>query len=67
MANTGWTWDQALDNLTVPRWLALRDCWRRHPPAHWLIASLIGYRPKDAPAQARAPSVVELQQALGIA
>ncbi len=45
VANTGWTWDEALDGLTVPRYLALVAEWRARPPAHWLIAAALQYRP----------------------
>jgi len=47
VANTGWTWDQALDQLTMPRFLALRAEWRRNPPAHWLVAASLKYRPPN--------------------
>jgi len=61
---TGWTWDQALDTLTVPRFLALREHWRLRPPAHWLLAWAFRYSPKTAePAPAR-PSVRELEAML---
>jgi hypothetical protein len=45
VANTGWTWDEALDNLTLPRLRALQAEWRAHPPAHWLLAALARYKP----------------------
>ena len=32
VSNTGWSWDQALDQLTMPRFLALQAEWRRNPP-----------------------------------
>jgi hypothetical protein len=64
VAATGWTWDQALDGLTVPRFLALRAEWRRRPPAHWLLAAALRFKePEPASPQSR-PSVVELQAAL---
>ena len=47
VANTGWTWDQALDQLTMPRFLALQAEWRRHPPVHWLVAAALKYRPPE--------------------
>ena len=61
---TGWTWDQALDGLNVPRFLALRAEWRRHPPASWLLAAAFRYRTPDAEAVAKAPTVAELRAAL---
>jgi hypothetical protein len=48
VANAGWTWDQALDGLTVPRYLALKAEWRARPPAHWLLAAALNYRSPDA-------------------
>jgi hypothetical protein len=55
VANTGWTWDQALDGLTLPRLAALRAEWRANPPAHWLVAAALKYRsptgPVDAPSR----------------
>ena len=65
VANTGWTWDQALDGLTVPRYCALVAEWRARPPAHWLIAAALHYRPPDAEARAetRAPTVAALRAA----
>ncbi|MGD0641979.1 MAG: hypothetical protein ABSC22_14625 [Roseiarcus sp.] len=65
VANTGWTWDQALDGLTMPRFLALAAEWRVNPPAHWLLAAALKYRPpdRDAKAPARQPTVAELKAA----
>jgi len=50
--------------LTVPRFLALRAEWRRHPPASWLLASAFGYRAPGAEPAAKAPTVAELRAAL---
>lgn len=65
VANTGWTWDQALDGLTVPRYCALVAEWRARPPAHWLIAAALHYRPPNAGARAetQAPTVAALRAA----
>jgi len=65
VANTGWTWDEALDGLNLPRYLALVAEWRAHPPVHWLIAAALKYRPPErfAAAPKRAPTVAELQAA----
>ena len=52
VANLGWSWDEALDRLTVPRFLALQAEWRRHPPAHWLVAAALKYQPPGEPAGA---------------
>jgi hypothetical protein len=64
VAATGWTWDQTLDGLTTPRYLALRAEWRRRPPAHWSIAAALGYREPGTAATAARPSIAELQTAL---
>jgi hypothetical protein len=64
VAATGWTWDQALDGLTVPRFLALRTEWRRRPPAHWLLAAALRYQQPETRAPVRPPSVAELQAAM---
>ena len=61
MANTGWSWDQALDQLTMPRFLALHAEWRRNPPTHWLVAAALKYRPPAEAAQLRQPTVAELK------
>ena len=47
VSNTGWSWDEALDQLTMPRLLALRAEWRRNPPVHWLVAAALKYREPD--------------------
>lgn len=65
VANTGWTWDEALDGLTLPRLLALQAEWRARPPAHWLLASAFKYRAPDAAAAPpRQPTIDELKAAL---
>jgi hypothetical protein len=64
VANTGWTWDEALDGLTLPRYLALREQWRAHPPVHWLLAAALKFRTPDAnPEPSHHPSVDELRAA----
>ena len=63
MANLGWSWDEALDQLTVPRFLALQAEWRRNPPVNWLVAAALKYRPPgETPAQSQ-PSVAALKAA----
>ncbi len=64
VANTGWGWDQALDQLTMPRLLALHAEWRRNPPAHWLIASALKYRAPGETAPPRQPTIAELKATL---
>jgi hypothetical protein len=64
VAATGWSWDDALDGLTIPRLRALRAEWRKRPPAHWLIAAALRYQEPGAAPAARPPTVAELQTAL---
>jgi hypothetical protein len=65
VANTGWTWDQALDGLTMPRLAALQNEWRANPPAHWLIASALKYRPRteSAGAASRHATIAQMKAA----
>lgn len=65
MANTGWTWDQALDGLTLPRLAALQAEWRAHPPAHWLIAAALKHQPpsKGGELAPRQPSIAQMKAA----
>lgn len=65
-ATTGWTWTQVLDEMTTPRYLAMKNEWRRSPPAHWLLAALLKYRSPDQEASAAAaPTVEALKTAFG--
>jgi hypothetical protein len=41
---TGWTWAEVEQEMTLPRLEALGRAWRRHPPAHHLLAAYLGYR-----------------------
>ena len=61
VANLGWSWDEALDQLTVPRFLALQAEWRRHPPIHWLVAAALKYRPEGEAAARTQPTMAELK------
>jgi hypothetical protein len=63
VSNTGWSWDEALDQLTMPRLLALRAEWRRNPPVHWLVAAALRYRSPEDEAPARQPTIAELKAA----
>jgi hypothetical protein len=50
----------------LPRLAALQSEWRVHPPAHWLLAAALNYRP---PAQSgggpnRHASIAQLKAAL---
>jgi hypothetical protein len=49
----------------MPRYQALVAEWRAQPPAHWLIAAALHYRPPDAEARAdtQAPTVAALRAA----
>jgi len=49
----------------VPRYLALAAEWRINPPAHWLIAAALRYRPadRDVMSPARQPTVAEVKAA----
>jgi hypothetical protein len=64
VAATGWTWDDTLDGLTIPRLQALRAEWRRRPPVHWLVAAALRYQEPGAASPVRRPSVAELQATL---
>ena len=62
MANTGWTWDEALDSLTLPRLAALQAEWRANPPVHWLAAAALKYRaPEAIEERGRRPSLAEMK------
>jgi hypothetical protein len=45
----------------MPRFLALHAEWRRNPPAHWLIAAALKYRPPGEAATPRQPTIAELK------
>jgi hypothetical protein len=49
----------------VPRYLALAAEWRINPPAHWLLAAALRYRPPEtkAPAASQAPTIAALRAA----
>ena len=66
VANTGWTWDEALDGLTMPRLAALQAEWRAYPPAHWLVAAALKYRPREMAAGSAPPqtTIAQLKAAL---
>jgi hypothetical protein len=52
-----------LDQLTIPRFLALRAEWRRNPPAHWLVAAALKYRAPEEAESLRQPTIAELKAA----
>jgi hypothetical protein len=35
--------------MTIPRYVALQDHWRKYPRPEWLIAGYIGFKPKADP------------------
>ena len=43
-ANTGWTWDAALDAPISVIW-ALKRHWIKTPPVNALVAGFLGYKP----------------------
>jgi hypothetical protein len=48
----------------VPRYLALAEEWRANPPAHWLLAAALKYRPPGPAAETpRQPTVAEMNAA----
>jgi hypothetical protein len=49
----------------LPRLAALQAEWRANPPAHWLIAAALKYRPPAAPGDAasRHPTIAEMKAA----
>jgi hypothetical protein len=65
VANTGWTWDEALDGLTLPRLAALQSEWRANPPAHLLLAAAMKYRQpaRAAASPACQATIAELKRA----
>ena len=66
MANTGWTWDDALDSLTLPRLAALQAEWRANPPVHWLVAAALKYRaPEATEEKARRPTMAAMKAVFG--
>jgi len=47
----------------VPRFIALQAEWKRHPPAHWLVAAALKYKPPGDEAPPRGSSIAELKAA----
>jgi hypothetical protein len=49
----------------MPRLAALQSEWRVHPPAHWLIAAALKYRPpaNSVPAVAGQPTIAQMRAA----
>ena len=45
----------------MPRLAALQAEWRAYPPAHWLIAAALKYRPREKAAEAAAPQPTMMQ------
>ena len=53
----GWTWEQARDQLDIPRIKALNRYWDANPPTHVLVRSYLQYRPNtSAPALTSVPA-----------
>jgi hypothetical protein len=49
----------------LPRFVALQAEWRANPPAHWLIAAALRYRPPTEQGEAalRQPTIAEMKAA----
>jgi hypothetical protein len=49
----------------MPRLAALQSEWRAHPPAHWLIAAALQYRPpaNSAPVAVQRTTIAQLRAA----
>lgn len=45
MSGVAWTWDECLDQLTMPRIEAIYRAWKRTPPTAKLLAAFVGYKP----------------------
>lgn len=42
----GWAWTyRDIDELTIPQYDEIQKRLRLHPPAHWLAAAELGYKP----------------------
>ena len=41
----GWSWEQAREQLDIPRIRALQAYWRDNPPTHMLVKTYMGYKP----------------------
>jgi hypothetical protein len=60
MTVTGRPWDELENSLTWQRIEALYEYWRKHPPAHVLVAGYLGYKPPEKP-----KSIEELRHTKG--
>jgi hypothetical protein len=48
----GWSWEDAREQLDIPRINALQSYWRTNPPTHVLVKAYMRYKPDaslDAP------------------
>ena len=45
----GWTWDEVLDQVDMPRLEAIRNFWEDHPPLCDVVASYFGIEPRKKP------------------
>jgi hypothetical protein len=53
-ASLGWTWDEADEQLDLPRLKSLNAYWEKAPPAHLLIGAYLGVGgSKDEPGEVR--------------
>jgi hypothetical protein len=53
-----------LDNLNLPRFLALREQWRRHPPVNWLVAAVLKYEATEKAKPSVQPTVRDIDALL---
>jgi hypothetical protein len=52
---TGWTWDETLDTVTMPRYAAIQAEWQVAPPTHYSVAAYLGtYKPRQMEPEAQA-------------
>jgi hypothetical protein len=65
VANLGWTAAEALDQMTFPLFAALQAEWKLRPPAHWLLAGFVGYRPETKPQYMTAEAARAMMHATG--
>lgn len=68
IASTGWTWAD-VDDLTIPRYLALLRYWKQSPPIHMLVAAYMGFKGADAgtPKVSASPVLTGAEQEAAIA
>jgi hypothetical protein len=48
IATLGWSYEYIDEHMTFPRFKALVNYWKLHPPVHVLLAGFVGYKPSLA-------------------